>query len=374
MKKVCFLVGYYPINRGGAEYQGYLLSQELREQFEIFYISVGHQKEECVIDNGMRIYTLKSPALFCFKDAFFLLKSRIFRILNKEKPDLIYQRVAYSVTGIAAKYCQGHDCRLIWHIDSKPDVETGRLSISKRVLVDYFERKYLEFGIKNADCIVGQESYHDQMLFRNFGKRCAVILNKVLPVEKKQIVKTLPIKVIWIANIKPLKQAELLVDLASHFEGDDGVSFIIIGRPAARSCRAKNYQAELEKQMQRLSNLEYKGELPINEVDDLLGESHIFVNTSLYEGGPPNTFIQAWMREVPTVSLNVDPDDMIKKNKLGFHSGSFEQMVKDVRFLIENKKVREEMGRIARKYALREYDIKKIVPKYVELFEEMVKK
>jgi len=368
MKKVCFLVGYYPINKGGSEYQAYLLSQELREQFEIFYISVGYEKEEYIIDNGIKIYTLKGPAFFCFKDVYFLLKSKIVKILNKEKPDLIYQRVAYSATGIAAKYSQEHGCPLIWHIDSKPDVEIKKLSVSKRILVDYFEKKYLEFGIKNANCIIGQEDYHNEMLVRNFGKECTVILNSVLPVEKKQIVKTLPIKVLWIANIKPLKQPELFVDLAYHFKEDDSLSFIMIGRPATG-----NYQVKLEKRMQRLSNLEYKGELPIDEVNDLLRESHLFVNTSLYEG-VPITFIQAWMREVPTVSLNVDPDDMIKKNKLGFHSGSFEQMVKDVRFLIENKKVREEMGRNAKKYALREYDIEKNAPKYVELFERMVKR
>jgi len=367
VKKICFLMGYYPINRGGAEYQAYLLSQELRDRFEIFYISVGHEKEECIIDDGMRIYTLKSPAFLRFKDAYFLLKSKIFRILNEEKPDLIYQRVAYSVTGIAAKYCQEHGRPLIWHIDSKRDVEMKKLSISRRILVDYFEKKYLEFGIKNANCIIGQEDYHNEMLVRNFGKECTVILNSVLPVEKKQIVKTLPIRVLWIANIKPLKQPELFMDLAYQFKEDNSVSFIMVGRSATG-----NYQAKLEKRMQRLSNLEYKAELPIDEVNDLLRESHLFVNTSLYEG-VPITFIQAWMREVPTVSLNVDPDDMIKKNKLGFHSGSFEQMVKDVRFLIENKKVRGEMGRNARKYALREYDIEKNVPKYVELFERMVK-
>ena len=367
-EKICFLVGYYPINKGGAEYQAYLLSQELREQFEIFYISVGHEKEEYIIDNGIKIYTVKGPAFFGFKDVYFLLKPKIFKILRREKPDLIYQRVAYSVTGIAAKYCQEHDCQLIWHIDSKPDVEMKKLSISKRILVDYFEKKYLEFGIKNANCIIGQEDYHNEMLVRNFGKECTVILNKFLPVERKQVVKVLPIRVLWIANIKPLKQAELFIDLAYQFKDDDSVSFIMIGRSATG-----NYQAKLEKRMQRLINLEYKGELPIDKVNDLLRESHLFVNTSLYEGGPPITFIQAWMREVPTVSLNVDPDDMIKKNKLGFHSGSFEQMVKDVRFLIENKKVRGEMGRNARKYALREYDIKKIVPKYVELFERTVK-
>jgi hypothetical protein len=31
MKKTCMLVGYYPINRGGAEYQSYLIAQELKK-------------------------------------------------------------------------------------------------------------------------------------------------------------------------------------------------------------------------------------------------------------------------------------------------------------------------------------------------------
>ena len=126
--------------------------------------------------------------------------------------------------------------------------------------------------------------------------------------------------------------------------------------------------------MEGVDNLEYKGELSIEKVNDLLRESHLFVNTSLYEGGPPNTFVQAWMRETPIVSLNVDPDDIIRKNTLGFHSGSFEQMVKDVKFLIENEKVRQEMGRNAREYAIREHDIEKILPKYVELIEKMVER
>lgn len=363
MKKICFLVGYYPINRGGSEYQAYLLAQKLRKWFEIFYISVGQSKEEKIIDNGITIYTLQSPKIFYVKNAYFLLKSKIFKILKYENPDFVYQRVAYSVTGIAAQYCKGHRCKLIWHIANKPDVEVQRVHFSKRILIDYIEKKYLEYGIKNADYIIGQEEYHSQMISKNYGRKCTAIINKFLPVEKKEIVKKLPIKIIWIANVKPAKQPELFIKLASRFMSNKNLSFIMVGRPAGG-----DYHRYLIKQIQKVKNLRYLGELPIDEVNDILCDSHVFVNTSLYEGGPPNTFIQAWMRETPTVSLNTDPDNIIKKNKLGFHSGSFEQMVKDVRFLIQHPRIREKMGRRARKYAISEYDINKIIPKYSKLF------
>ena len=39
----------------------------------------------------------------------------------------------------------------------------------------------------------------------------------------------------------------------------------------------------------------------------------------------------------------------------------------------QNCTVVQQMGRNVRKYAIREHDIKKIVPKYVELIEKMVK-
>ena len=368
--RIVFLIhSYWKYSQGGTEYQAFLLARELvKTQHEVHYIFINSTNTEIPEqDDGIFLHPLKNREISRFIGKFFY-RNEILRLLAQIKPDCIYHRNLSVFLSFANTYCKRNDCRTIWHIANKPDVETRKLSVSKRILVDYFEHKYLEFGIKKADCIIGQEDYHNQMLFRNFGKKCTVILNKFSPVEKKQIVKTLPMKILWIANIKPFKQAELFIDLAYYFKENNNMSFIMIGRPATG-----NYQGGLEKRMQGVNNLKYKAELPIDEVNDLLRESHLLVNTSLYEGGPPNTFIQAWMRETPTVSLNVDPDDVIKKNKLGFHSGSFEQMIKDVRFLIENKKLRQEMGRNARKYVLRECDIKKIAPKYVELFEKMVK-
>jgi len=123
--------------------------------------------------------------------------------------------------------------------------------------------------------------------------------------------------------------------------------------------------------MQGLPNIEYIGGLTFDESNELVGRASIVLNTSKYEGFP-NTFIQAWMRETPTVSLNIDPDDVVKKNKLGFHSRSFEHMVKDTQFLIANKEAREEMGRNARRYAEKNHDISEIARSYDALFSRLL--
>ena len=77
------------------------------------------------------------------------------------------------------------------------------------------------------------------------------------------------------------------------------------------------------------------------------------------------------MRETPVITLNCDPDDIIKKYKLGFHSGSFKKLVEDVRYLLENEDVRRDMGKNARKYVLKNHDIEKIGKQYLDVFKKL---
>ena len=73
------------------------------------------------------------------------------------------------------------------------------------------------------------------------------------------------------------------------------------------------------------SNLQYLGEVSQDEVNRRLREGHILVNTSRYEGFS-NTFVQAWMRRVPVVSLTVDPDNILVRENIGFCSGTFKNL------------------------------------------------
>ena len=72
---------------------------------------------------------------------------------------------------------------------------------------------------------------------------------------------------------------------------------------------------------------------------------------------------------MPVVTLVVDPDGIIKKENIGIHSGNFEQMVKNIKRIIEDDNMRNEMAERAKIFAERHFGMKNI-EKIVNIFEE----
>jgi hypothetical protein len=103
--------------------------------------------------------------------------------------------------------------------------------------------------------------------------------------------------------------------------------------------------------IQSAPNVDYLGERTQAEVNELLARTHVFVNTSLHEGFP-NTFIQAWMREVPVVSLHINPDGIFDSEAIGIHAKTEEHLVQSVRMLVTDSVRRAEYGARAREHAM----------------------
>ncbi len=74
------------------------------------------------------------------------------------------------------------------------------------------------------------------------------------------------------------------------------------------------------------------------------------VNTSTHEGFP-NTFIQAWMREVAVVSLDVDPDRILATEHAGIVAHSEDALTAAVSTLIDHPEVRAGLVKRGREYA-----------------------
>jgi glycosyltransferase involved in cell wall biosynthesis len=337
--------------KGGAEYQADCFANYLKNytDHDVTYVArnIGENKQA----DGYR--RVKIPSLFkTRKYGFFVDAVSLYKILCNIKPDVILQHVACAYTGIAAFYCKRHSKSLVWLMASDRDVEKRKVSFLPKRLPATIDNYFLKYGIRNATHIVAQTKKQSKILKRNFGRAADVVIPNFHPTEKRVYSKSHKFTVLWIANIKKLKQPEIFIQLAKECSAYENIVFKIIGR-REDTVWGNNLLAEIE----QLNNLEYLGEMDIDEVNEQIGKSHLLVNTSIFEGFP-NTFIQAWMREVPTLSLNVDPDNVIQKNNIGCYAGKYENLKNYILHMSSNTEELREAGKRAKSYAIENYSMK----------------
>ena len=78
------------------------------------------------------------------------------------------------------------------------------------------------------------------------------------------------------------------------------------------------------------------------------------------------------MRQTPVISLNFDPDDINTRNDIGYLSGNFEQLVKDVEHLLSSPTMLSDMGIRARQYSIKKHDTDVTGALYLKEFEKLL--
>jgi len=355
MTKILFLLhSYYKYNQGGAEQQiKYIASYLITQGFEVHYLFL-HPTRLREKDGEIHLYGIpKKPyqeklvGKLCYY-------TDVIKDLKEIQPDIIYHRNLSNILLPAIAYAKDHAVKTIIHLANLVNVEK-RLKINKMLLRNLLDFYGKEYALKSVDHIIAQAKYQDQLLLQNFQRHADLILPNVHPLPQEPINKKAPITVLWVANFKAFKQPDLFIDLVKAVAPlKQTVRFKMIGRN-----KNSTQSAMWKQKMAQVPHLEYTGELSMEEVNHELAKADIFVNTSLYEGFP-NTFIQAWMREVPVVSLHVNPDQVLTQEGIGFHSQTFEQMVLDLTRLIDDSNLRASMGKKARQFAQKTYSIKNL--------------
>jgi len=352
--KICIFAGFFPRSHGGAEYQAYLLAKSLDpKQFEVFFIFFHQGKSKKENLEGFGIYSIQIyNFLRKFGRPYFLYYFPIRKILRDERPDIIYRRGGTGSLGILGRLKPKFGFRLIWACSHIKELSTIK-KVTIKTIFTYFDDLFCAYGIRRADQIFTQTRDQSRLLRKNFG-RDAVICRNAHPSNPKAQKTNVRITIAWVANYRAWKQPEQFIKLAERCMDIDYARFVMIGRKGS----GKSWN-DLENKINTLGHLDHKGEMSQKEVNLFLDQTHIFVNTSVYEGFP-NTFIQSWMRGVPVVSLHVNPDKLLETEKIGFHSKTFEQLVKDTRLLIQDSTMRNEMGKRAVSYANTTFSLRNI--------------
>lgn len=333
---------------GGAEYQISLLIDALAasNRYEIHYLtrfvdvrdrSRNYRVQRVGAGGGIpRLgYLMDGPSLY--------------RALRGIDPCVIYQRVGGAYTGLCALYARRRAIPMVWHVAHDTEVTRQVLDPARNFVRVRLEKRALQYGVRHASRIVVQTQRQAQLLRANYSRTADAVIANFHPPATDAIDKSGPPTVVWIANLKPWKRPEAFVALANALRGLEGVRFVMVGAPAAASGNTA-WQDALMRSIDATPNLEYVGQKSHEEVNELLARAHIFVNTSTQEGFP-NTFIQAWSRDVAVVSLQVDPDRVLERERTGIHAETETGLHDAVRRLIEDGNCRAEYAGRGRRHA-----------------------
>ncbi len=332
---------------GGSQYQAKLLIEHLLERYEAELYFLAARTAPGFEPHGYRIVKFSTLGGIRRYGLFFNVR-RLYSALVQVRPDIIYQQVGCAYTGIAAHYARRNGARMVWRVTSDRSVRRQRVQWAR--LHYAIEQRFLEYGIEHADLILAQTETQKAELAANFGRSDALVVpnfHPVPPVDGSAEKPASPLEVVWIANFKPLKNPAAFVRLAKQFEAREDVRFVMVGAAGGRG----RWLDEVMAAISAAPNVDYLGVQRQEEVGRLLERAHVLVNTSDYEGFS-NTFIQAWMRRVPVVSLHVDPDGLLSQSGFGRVANDEQGLAQALRHLLECSRLRKEIGERARTYAI----------------------
>ena len=236
---------------------------------------------------------------------------------------------------VGKAFCRLHRRKLIFSAASDLDFDFHRSDRTRAHLVAY------RAAVRGADLIVVQRAQQGD-LARSAGLAPIELIPSFA--EPAGASDAEPEAFLWIGRLVDYKRPFEYVRLA---ESLPEARFRMVWF-ATNETRDELIE-ELGAAGRRLPNLELTGQVPRVELLDLIARSHAVVSTSRAEG-MPNTFLEAWSRGIPVVSLEFDPDGRIAESGLGAVARSPEELRSAVSRILEDPAARAEMGRRAREH------------------------
>lgn len=377
LPKICFVIPSAKIlfdekekTLGGAEIQSLRIAEGLaQEGFKVDFIIKGNKKT--FVKNNIHFISWQLPLRWIEKTRFnrfryiryifwrvFSLRThyRLFKILYQSKADFYYQRTASSMSSLIALFCQIFKKRFIYAVSHDSDCG-GPIMMRK----DWHIRKLFRWGLKKADIIIAQTQKQKELLWKNYHLKSVIIKNiyPILPFDFTQgkINRRL---ILWVGMLREWKRPEIFIELAKRLPE---YKFVMIG---GISEYYLEFGSKIIQNAKMVRNLNYLGFKPYEETQKYFVKANLYVNTSSQEGFP-NTFLEAWDKSCPIVSL-VDHAGAISEGNGGLVAKDFEDMTKKTEKIMENKKLKNQLGKNGRKYLEKNHNMKKIIPKYMKVF------
>lgn len=347
--RICFAMDFHYSERiGGAEVQAWLLAKELaRRGHEVHYLaqSLQGKANEMEVREGVQLHWLKYRGYLLCRNGL-----RYYRTLQRLDPDVLIQRMTSFNTGVIGLYARRHHkpfawictdngiparwlfTRKEWHAARQKKL-SGKLKSPILLLNAVINDLARDWGMRQATHVFAQNEEQFNKLLSNYG---LTSLHMPSGHELPRTGIAPPARfhhkiILWVGNLGANKRPEKFIQLAKLAQMREWKFVMVGGRRGIDDLR--DLVAERLPQ-----NLMWLGPRPLEETLLWFDRASVFVNTSKNEGeGFPNTFIQAWLRGVPVVTLGVDPNQLITKNDLGRVGNDLQTMANALHELLSDE-------------------------------------
>jgi glycosyltransferase involved in cell wall biosynthesis len=334
---------------GGAEVQQCILARLFaRHGYRVSMICLDYGQQDHAVVDGVRV-----RKTFRMHDGLPLARfvhprlSSMWRALREVDADIYYYRSASMWVGVMAEFCRRHGKRALYAGASDRDFVPGQSGQIRYARDRWLFRR----GVQRVDAIVAQNELQRATCRATYGRE-AVVIPSCYEISKKNTSEEKNL-VLWVGTLQVNKRPGLLLELAQRLPHR---RFVMIGGPG----RDRDFYESIRARAAGIANLEFKGFLPLAEVETWFDRARVLVNTSVYEG-MPNTFLQAWARGVPTTST-VDVGAAVN-----CVAASVEELSRSTELLFENP----EAGRRCREYFDRTHSCAQVLGAYARVFKEL---
>jgi glycosyltransferase involved in cell wall biosynthesis len=381
-RRICFVTPFaYPLlvdggsGAGGAERQFFLFGRELiKIGWRVTFITDKPRNQKLNEETIMPVYFASFSYLGGSKWKTMHDWIELWNAMAKANSTYYVLKTPAHLLIPLGLFCHIHRKKLVFWGQTSHDASKTRHGINKLGSI------MQNIGMKAVNIVIAQTADQKKGFEINYGMKSiivpsiAAILEESYFQENKNIAKEKKIDVLWVGNSMTNKQYEVVMELAELLPKR---TFAIAMN---KSDSSRFHQAE--DKAKNLSNVIFLGTLAPIQMESWFKKTKLFLNTSIREGFP-NTFLQSWMNRVPVISLNIDPDGIIKRYNLGriIDSGELQtngedfkekagMLVQYVVELLENEAVRLEIGENAIRYVNKNHSSDVAVPKLIAALEQ----
>ena len=297
------------------------------------------------------IYWKNAKREISFKNDFLALRE-VINLLKKEIYDVIHLHSSKAgfLGRMAGRIC-GQQNKIIY--------TTHGISFLRKDISDLKLKLYILFEKVGKFCggKVIACSKSEAKFIKLKGIDCEYINNgvKITGNFKKPLKNNDTVKIITVGRITTQKNPELFNKIAENFIRNKKIKFIWVGDGEKREVLSS-------------LNIEITGWLNQNEVKEKLKETDIYLSTSSWEG-LSLAVLQAMEYKLPLVLSDcVGNIDLVKENYNGYIFKNSNEAVKEIERLLQDKGLIEEFGENSEKLLKKEFDISKMIGKYIKLY------